>query len=55
MLVTGAIADRVLAVPGRYPLETRFYAPLNSQRTVYRLDPGTRYAGPWVALYRLYP
>jgi 4-amino-4-deoxy-L-arabinose transferase-like glycosyltransferase len=55
VLVTGAIADRVLAVRSRYPLETRFYAQLNRQRRVYRLDPGNRYAGPWVALYRLYP
>jgi 4-amino-4-deoxy-L-arabinose transferase-like glycosyltransferase len=55
VLVTGAIADRVLAARSRYPLETRFYAQLGRTQRLYRLDPGHRYAGPWVALYRLYP
>jgi hypothetical protein len=54
-LVTGAVADRVLAASSDYPVETRFYRQLRSTRRVYYLAPGRRYAGPWVALYRLYP
>jgi hypothetical protein len=55
VLVTGAIADRVLAARERYPRETRFYEQLRRQRRVYALEPGDRYAGPWIRLYRLYP
>jgi hypothetical protein len=55
VLVTGAVADRVLAARDRYPRETRFYARLRAQRLVYDLEPGDRYSGPWVRLYRLYP
>jgi len=54
-LVTGAIADRVLAARGHYPRETHFYEQLGRQRRVYDLEPDDRYAGPWVRLYRLYP
>jgi hypothetical protein len=54
VLVTGAVADRVLAARDRYPREARFYDQLRMQaRTVYRLDPGHGLTGPWVSLYRL--
>jgi len=55
LVASGCGADRVLAARGRYLLETRFYDQLHRLRPVYRLDSGTRYGGPWVALYRLYP
>jgi 4-amino-4-deoxy-L-arabinose transferase-like glycosyltransferase len=54
VLVTGAVADRVLAARDRYPREARFYGELRSQaRRIYRLDPGHGLTGPWVAVYRL--
>ena len=54
VLVTGAVADRVLAARDRYPREARFYEQLRSRtRTVYHLDPGHGLTGPWVSLYRL--
>ena len=54
VLVTGAVAERVLAAPERYPAEARFYAELEADaRRVLRVAPGDGLAGPWVALYRL--
>jgi len=54
VLVTGAIADRVLAARDRYPREARFYDQLRTRaRQVYHLGPGHGLTGPWVALYRL--
>jgi 4-amino-4-deoxy-L-arabinose transferase-like glycosyltransferase len=54
VLVTGVVADRVLAARDRYPREARFYDQLRSQtRTVYHLDPGHGLTGPWVSVYRL--
>ena len=54
VLVTGAIADRVLAARTRYPREARFYDNLRRETTrIYRVAPGDGLAGPWVALYRL--
>ena len=53
-VVTGAIADRVLAARDRYPRETRFYLDLRrSARRLYYVAPGRGLAGPWVAVYRL--
>jgi 4-amino-4-deoxy-L-arabinose transferase-like glycosyltransferase len=53
-LVTGSIADRVLAARDRYPREARFYAQLRTRaRRVYHVDPGHGLTGPWVSLYRL--
>ncbi len=53
-VVTGAIADRVLAARDRYPRETRFYLDLRrSARRLYYVAPGHGLAGPWVAVYRL--
>ena len=54
VVVTGAVADRVLAARERYPVEARFYAELETSATrVFRADPGGDLAGPWVAVYRL--
>ncbi len=54
VLVTGAVADRVLAARDRYPREARFYDALQAQaRRVYHVWPGHGLAGPWVSVYRL--
>jgi 4-amino-4-deoxy-L-arabinose transferase-like glycosyltransferase len=54
VLVTGAIADRVLAARDRYPREARFYQQLRLQtRRIYHLEPRHGLTGPWVSLYRL--
>ena len=54
VIVTGAVTDRVEAARDRYPREAAFYEGLaTSARRVYYLQPGGRYAGPWVAVYRL--
>jgi 4-amino-4-deoxy-L-arabinose transferase-like glycosyltransferase len=53
-LVTGAIADRVLAARDRYPREARFYDDVRLQaKRVYHVEPGHGLAGPWVSVYRL--
>jgi 4-amino-4-deoxy-L-arabinose transferase-like glycosyltransferase len=53
-LVTGAIADRVLAARDRYPREARFYDQLRTHaKRVYHVEPGHGLTGPWVSLYRL--
>jgi 4-amino-4-deoxy-L-arabinose transferase-like glycosyltransferase len=53
-LVTGAIADRVLAARDRYPSEARFYDQLRTRaKRVYHVEPGHGLTGPWVSLYRL--
>jgi hypothetical protein len=53
VIVTGAIADRVLAARTTYPAETDFYNDLDSRakRLFYRQQDGLN--GPWVAVYRL--
>jgi 4-amino-4-deoxy-L-arabinose transferase-like glycosyltransferase len=54
VIVTGAVTDRVEAARDRYPRESAFYDGLAaSADRVYYLRPGKRYAGPWVAIYRL--
>ena len=54
VLVTGAVADRVLAAAGDYPREARFYADLERDATrVLVVRPGGDLTGPWIALYRL--
>src|SRR5205823_2669081 len=54
VVVTGAVTDRVDAARDRYPREAAFYDRLASTASrVYYLRPGDRYAGPWVAVYRL--
>jgi 4-amino-4-deoxy-L-arabinose transferase-like glycosyltransferase len=53
-LVSGAIADRVLAARERYPREARFYDQLRTRaKRVYHVEPGHGLTGPWVSLYRL--
>jgi 4-amino-4-deoxy-L-arabinose transferase-like glycosyltransferase len=53
-VVTGAIADRVLAARERYPREARFYDDLRKRAVrVYRVEPGNGLSGPWVSVYRL--
>jgi hypothetical protein len=54
VIVSGAVTDRVDAARDRYPEEAAFYDKLAAAaRRVYYLTPGSRYAGPWVAVYRL--
>ena len=52
-VVTGAIADRVLAARKDYPRETAFYNDLRTltDRLFYVQQDGLN--GPWVAVYRL--
>ena len=52
--VNGDVADRVRDARDVYPEENRFYDALERRaRLVFRLEPGARLAGPWVALYQL--
>ena len=54
VLVTGAVADRVLAARDHYPREVRFYRQLQRQaKRLYYVRPAHGLAGPWVAVYRL--
>jgi 4-amino-4-deoxy-L-arabinose transferase-like glycosyltransferase len=54
VLVTGAVADRVLAARSHYPREVRFYEQLRRQAIrLYYVGPTHGLAGPWVAVYRL--
>ena len=50
-VVTGAVADRVLAAREHYPRETAFYDALSKTKRVFYRAPGGGYAGPWVAVY----
>ena len=54
VLVTGVVANRVLAARSSYPAEARFYDDL-ARRThrAYYVQAGGGLAGPWVAVYRL--
>jgi hypothetical protein len=54
IIVTGAVADRVLAAREHYPFESRFYEDLKRLKRVFyvRKDQGDL-NGPWVAIYRL--
>lgn len=53
--ISGAVTDRVLAAPGRYPREAAFYRSLLDEgrpaHVVLPTEPGL--AGPWVRVYRL--
>jgi Glycosyltransferase family 87 len=54
VVVTGAVADRVLAARDRYPREARFYEDLRTRtKRIYYVAPGGGRAGPWVAIFRL--
>jgi 4-amino-4-deoxy-L-arabinose transferase-like glycosyltransferase len=54
VIVTGAVADRVLDARDDYPFEARFYGRVNALRRVFYVakDQGDL-NGPWVAVYRL--
>lgn len=52
VVVTGAVADRVLAARDRYPAEARFYDQLaRTGRRLFYVESGDDLAGPWVAVY----
>jgi 4-amino-4-deoxy-L-arabinose transferase-like glycosyltransferase len=51
VLISGAIADRVLGAREDYPQRTAFYARL--RRPVFRVRSHDGTSGPWVAVYRL--
>ena len=54
VVVTGAVADRVLAARSRYPREAAFYDQLaNGARRIFYVSPGDGRGGPWVAIYAL--
>jgi Dolichyl-phosphate-mannose-protein mannosyltransferase len=54
VLVTGAVADRVIAARERYPRAAGFYDALRARADrLFYLEPGADRSGPWVALYRL--
>ncbi len=55
VLVTGAVADRVLAARERYPRVARFYDELRRAPRALYVEPGDELAGPWVAVYTLAP
>jgi 4-amino-4-deoxy-L-arabinose transferase-like glycosyltransferase len=50
ILVSGAVADRVLAAHDEYPERSAFYARLMQPAFRLRAQDGT--SGPWVAVYR---
>ncbi len=51
LVVSGAVADRVLRARDRYPLRAAFYDRL--PQPVLRVEPHDGVSGPWVAVYRL--
>jgi 4-amino-4-deoxy-L-arabinose transferase-like glycosyltransferase len=54
VIVTGAVADRVLAAREDYPAEARFYDNLRRLRRVYYVAKDqSDLNGPWVAVYKL--
>ena len=54
VVVTGAVADRVLAAAAAYPREARFYGDLAGAAVqVYEIRSGGGVTGPWVRVYRL--
>jgi 4-amino-4-deoxy-L-arabinose transferase-like glycosyltransferase len=54
VVVTGAVADRVLAAAPHYPREARFYRELDTRgRLFYTTSPELGRTGPWVRVYAL--
>jgi hypothetical protein len=51
VVLTGAIEDRVLEAPDRYPREAAFLADVRRTRLLFRIDPNRELAGPWVEAY----
>ena len=54
LVVSGAVTDRVLAAPGDYPGEARFYRSLETLTPAYAV-PASGRARPWLRVYRIYP
>jgi 4-amino-4-deoxy-L-arabinose transferase-like glycosyltransferase len=56
VLITGAVADRVLRAADSYPREVRFYHELQDRAAlVYALEPGGALTGPWIRVYHVSP
>ena len=54
VVITGAVADRVLAAREDYPLEARFYDHVRKLKRVFYIAKDARdLNGPWVAVYKL--
>ena len=54
VIVTGAVADRVLAARNDYPFEARFYERVKRLKRVFYVGKDADdLNGPWVAIYRL--
>ena len=55
VILSGAVTDRVLAAPDRYPREALFYEQLgHGLRSAFAVSPDEPgLAGPWVRVYRL--
>src|SRR5205085_7514440 len=54
VIITGAVADRVLAAREDYPVEARFYESLRRLKRVFYVAKDARgLNGPWVAVYKL--
>ncbi len=55
LLVSGAVADRVLAARPRYPREAAFYDTADARlQILFAAEPGTDgLGGPWVKIYRV--
>jgi len=55
VIVSGAVTDRVLRVPDRYPREALFYEQLgHGFQPAFAVSPSERgLAGPWVRIYRV--
>lgn len=53
VLVSGAVADRVLAARDRYPREAAFYDTLAREAPAFEITAGNGRSGPWVRMYRL--
>jgi 4-amino-4-deoxy-L-arabinose transferase-like glycosyltransferase len=54
LVVSGTVADRVLAAAGDYPQEARFYRALEAIAPAYAV-PGSSRSRPWLRVYRIYP
>ena len=54
VIVTGAVADRVLDARGHYPFEARFYERVRKLKRVFYVRKNQDgLNGPWVAVYKL--
>lgn len=54
VLVTGVVANRVLAARSNYPREAKFYDELAKEtHREYYVQAGGALSGPWVAVYRI--